>query len=123
MRSPNRIVMVVDDDRSVRDALARLLRSAGLRPRMFDSAETFLNGPALATAGCMVIDVEMPGMRGLELQQICIGRRPRLPIIMISAFADEDSESRAMVAGARAFFHKPFDADSFVGEVKAAMGM
>ena len=118
MASAGSIVMVVDDDKSVRDALARLLRSAGICCRVFDSAEQFLSLPDLTTAGCVVIDVQMPGMRGLELQQVCRARCPEVPLIVISAFNDEQAEKTALSDGARAFFHKPFDTAKFLTLVR-----
>ena len=113
--------MVVDDDRSVRDALARLLRSAGICCQAYESAEQFLAQPDLSAAGCVVIDVQMPGMRGLELQQVCRERWPLLPVIMISAFTEDKSESRALASGARAFFHKPFDTSAFLNLVRQVL--
>ena len=114
------IVAVVDDDKSVRDSLARLLRSAGMRAQVFESAEEFLNQSDLK-AGCVVIDAQMPGMRGLELQERCLTLQPRLPVIMISAFFDEEAEGRTLARGARAYFHKPFDTICFLNVIRDAL--
>jgi FixJ family two-component response regulator len=111
-------VVVVDDDSSIRMAMTRLLKSSGLNSLTFESAEAFLDSDQLNSAACLIIDVQMPGMRGLELQQICSKRHPDLPIIMISAFNDDGVEQRAADAGAKAFFHKPFDAAAVIGLVK-----
>jgi FixJ family two-component response regulator len=116
------LVVLVDDDRSVRVALARLFRSAGLNFVAFESAEEFLQSSSLDSAGCLIADVRMPRMQGLELQQICRGKRPSLPIIIISAFNDDDAETRAIEAGARAFLHKPFDPTALLNLVKKALG-
>jgi FixJ family two-component response regulator len=121
MQIPDAFVAVVDDDRSVRDSVSRLLRSAGLRPQPYESAEQFLGESDIEAVGCIVIDIQMPGMRGLELQQLCAEKRPLLPVIMMSAYTDENAESRALAMGARAFFHKPFDADLFLSVVKSAL--
>ena len=116
------LVVLVDDDRSVRVALARLFRSAGLNFVAFESAEEFLQSSSLNSAGCLIADVRMPRMQGLELQQICRRKRPSLPIIIISAFNDDDAETRAIEAGARAFLHKPFDPTGLLNLVKRALG-
>jgi len=115
-------VVLVDDDRSVRVALARLFRSANLNFVAFESAEEFLGSSSLNSAGCLIADVRMPRMQGLELQQICRIKRPSLPIIIISAFNDDDAESRAIEAGAKAFLHKPFDPTGLLNLVRKALG-
>ena len=117
-----RRVVLVDDDKSVRVALARLFRSAEMEMTAFESAEDFLVSGLLDSAACLIVDVRMPRMRGLELQQICNKKRAALPIIMISAFDDDDAENRALSAGALAFLRKPFDAASLLCLVREAMG-
>ena len=117
MEAHGPIVMVVDDDASVRSALARLFRTAGFAFQTFASAEEFLGGPGLASAACLVADVQMPGLRGLELQAICARKRPSLPIVMISAFEDAEAERQAIAAGAIAFLHKPFDGEALLAIV------
>ena len=112
------IVMVVDDDQSVRTSLSRLFRSSQIALRTFASGEAFLERAQLDSAACLIIDVHLLGMQGLELQQLCARRRPDLPIIMISAFNDDDAETRSLAAGARAFFHKPFQAAALLDAVK-----
>jgi two-component system response regulator FixJ len=114
-------VVVVDDDQSVRTSLARLFRSAHLPMVVFPSAEAFIGSGLLESAGCLVVDVRMPGMRGLELQALCLRCRPELPVIVISAFDDDDSESRSMQVGARAFFHKPFAPTDLLKAVRQAL--
>jgi two-component system response regulator FixJ len=123
MTIANHTVVLVDDDKSVRIALARLFRSADIQFVAFESAEAFLASGLLDSVGCLIADIRMPQMRGLELQEICAKRRPSLPIIMISAFSDDDAENRARTAGALAFLHKPFDATSLLGLVRKALGL
>jgi FixJ family two-component response regulator len=114
-------VVLVDDDKSVRISLARLFRSAGMDFIAFESAEEFLKSSSLNSAGCLIADVRMPRMQGLELQQICRTKRPALPIIIISAFNDDDAEDRAIEAGAKAFLHKPFDPTALLNLVRKAL--
>lgn len=104
-------IVVVDDDASVRGALGRLFRSAGYRYAAFGSAEQFLAGSGVAAAGCLIVDVHMPGMRGLELQARCARLRPSLPVIIITAFEDAEAERRALAGGAVAYLRKPFDGE------------
>ena len=116
-------VVLVDDDKSVRVALARLFRSADMEFAAFESAEDFLGSETLDSVACLIADVRMPRMRGLELQEICKRQRPALPIIIISAFGDDDAENRAKAAGAVAFLHKPFDATSLLCLVREALAL
>ena len=118
MQSEEASVVLVDDDKSVRVALARLFKSAGIGFVAFDSAEAFLEADALGSTGCLIADVRMRRMQGLELQHICHQKQPSLPIIIISAFNDDDAETRAIENGARAFLHKPFDPTALLKLVK-----
>jgi FixJ family two-component response regulator len=117
-----RTVAVVDDDDSVRCSLARLLKSAGFDVHLFPSADEFIRYAASARSGCVIIDVQMPKMGGLELQAFCAKHLPSTPIIMITAFHDLVAETSALEAGALAFFIKPFDAGALVETVKTALG-
>src|SRR5262245_18720088 len=103
------IVVMVDDDRRVLDSLAMLMGSAGYTPQSFTSGEQFLQSPALASAACVIADVRMPGLDGLELQRRIRLVRPELPVIVMSAHGDDAARSRALRDGAIAFFDKPFD--------------
>jgi two-component system response regulator FixJ len=118
MQSEDCTVVLVDDDKSVRVALARLFKSAGVRFVAFESAEEFLESSSLNSAGCLIADVRMRRMQGLELQHICRQKNPTLPVIIISAFNDDDAETRAIENGARAFLHKPFDPTALLKLVK-----
>src|SRR5262245_21703069 len=103
------IVVMVDDDRRVIDALAMLMESPGYVSQAFTSAEEFLQSPAIAAAACVIADVRMPGIDGLELQRRIRLTRPELPVIFISAHSDDAVRNRALRDGAAAFFDKPFD--------------
>lgn len=122
MGSEDSAVVLVDDDQSVRVSLARLFKSAGIQFAAFESAEAFLESSALNSAGCLIADVRMPRMQGLELQQVCRTKRPALPIIIISAFNDDDAENRALELGAKAFLHKPFNPSALLNLVRKVLG-
>jgi FixJ family two-component response regulator len=114
-------IYVVDDDASVREALRGLLRSAGLRAEVFGSATEFLASGRVSDAACLILDVRMPGMGGLELQEELIGSSRRVPIIFITAHGDEDARSRALERGAIDFLQKPFSDDALLDAIGAAL--
>jgi FixJ family two-component response regulator len=114
-------VCIVDDDESVREALESLLRSIGLRPVAFESAEDFLQSPYPGTAGCLILDLMMPGMDGRELHQQLLGRGYGIPIIFLTAHSNDEDRGRAMEAGAVAFLPKPVDGDVLLGAVASAL--
>ena len=116
-------VLVVDDDRSVRRALRRLLKSAGRTVQTFDSAEDLLRDSSglLENAGCLVLDVRMPGLTGLDLQRQLGDAESSLPIIFITAHEDEDARLQAIQAGAAAFLLKPFDGEQLLRAIDAAI--
>jgi FixJ family two-component response regulator len=116
------IVAAVDDDFRVRESIASLVESAGYTPVVFSSAEEFLQSGALAAAGCMITDVRMPGMDGLELQRRVRLERPELAVIVISAHYDEATRQRALDQGAAGFLNKPFDAVELLGKIERALG-
>lgn len=103
------IISVVDDDASVRTATARLLRALGFSAHAFASAQDFLSSPRLLKTSCLIADVEMPGMSGLELQEYLVTNGYNTPMIFITAFPEERIRERAMEAGAVDFLSKPFD--------------
>ena len=103
------VVFVVDDDESVRKALIRLMKSAGLRTRAFTSAEDFLNQESQNVSGCLILDLRMPSMSGLELQEKLAKSGSTMPIIFISAHQDATAREQAMKAGAEDFLQKPFE--------------
>jgi FixJ family two-component response regulator len=105
----SRVVSVVDDDESVCKALRRLLRSFGLDAEMFATAEEFLARVSGESPACLILDVRMPGMSGLELQQHLNTAGRRIPIVFITAHEDQQARRAALAAGAVDFLIKPFD--------------
>jgi FixJ family two-component response regulator len=114
-------IAVIDDDESVRDALESLLKSAGFKAEAFASATEFLNFGHLPGLACMILDVRMPGMSGIELQDRLIASRDGVPIIFISAHADEEARARALASGAIAFLVKPFSDEALLEAIEAAI--
>ncbi|HEX6051644.1 MAG TPA: response regulator transcription factor, partial [Gemmatimonadaceae bacterium] len=103
------IVFIVDDDVSVRESLELLVHSAGWQPETFASATAFLARPRVAVPSCLVLDVSLPDLNGLELQQRLADDRLDMPIIFITGYGDVPMTVRAMKAGAVEFLTKPFD--------------
>jgi FixJ family two-component response regulator len=116
------MISIIDDDASVRAAIDRLVRSLGYAARSFASADEFLRSPCANDASCVIADVQMPGMSGIELQNVLIARGRRLPIIFITAFPDEGIRARALEAGAMCFLAKPFDGPTLIRYLEAAVG-
>ena len=114
-------VVGVDDDFRVRESMQSLVESAGYTALMFSSAEEFLQSGALAGTICLVTDVRMPGMDGIELQRRVRLERPQLPVIFISAHYDDETRQRALDRGAVAFLYKPFDAAELLGTIETAL--
>jgi FixJ family two-component response regulator len=117
----NPVVAAVDDDFRVRESIESLLSSAGFTPWIFASAEEFLQSGTLASAKCLITDVRMPGIDGLELQRRVRLDRPALPVIFVSAHYDDETKYRAMSQGAAAFLYKPFDAAELLGAIELAL--
>jgi FixJ family two-component response regulator len=116
------IVAAVDDDFRVRESIASLVESAGYTPLVYSSAEEFLQSGTLASTGCMITDVRMPGIDGLELQRRVRLERPELAVILISAHHDDEIRQRALKQGAAGFLYKPFDAVELLGKIERALG-
>ena len=108
LTQPTPIVFVVDDDVSVRESLELLIENAGWRPETFVSAQEFLARPRTLTPSCLVLDVSLPGLNGLELQKLIAGDRDEMPIIFITGHGDVPMTVQAMKAGAAEFLTKPF---------------
>ena len=106
------LVAIVDDDEDVRIAMESLVRSLRLTARTFASAEAFLASDIVGKTACLISDVKMPGMRGLDLQDALLAQGRQLPIIFVTAYPDERSRSRAQAQGAAEMLIKPFDAQS-----------
>jgi two-component system response regulator FixJ len=115
-------VYVVDDDRAVRDALAQLLRGAGLKARTFSSPLDFLADYRPRGADCLVLEVRLPKMSGLELQERLIARGARIPVIFISGHGDIRTAVEAVRNGALDFLVKPFDEEALLQRVREAFG-
>jgi FixJ family two-component response regulator len=115
------VISIVDDDKSVRAATDRLMRSLGFVAYTFASAEEFLHSPQLQESSCVITDIRMPGMGGMELQKFLIDKDHHLPIIFITAFPDEVIEARALEAGAVAFLIKPFDGKNLIKSLSTAL--
>jgi FixJ family two-component response regulator len=115
-------ISIIDDDASVRTAVSRLIRSLGYTANAFPSAEAFLNSPQINTTSCLIADVQMPRMSGLELQELLSGRGRQLPIIFITAFPEDGIRARALYAGAIGFLAKPIDGTALVEQIQTALG-
>jgi FixJ family two-component response regulator len=115
------VISIIDDDASVRTATARLLRSMGFSVYAFASAQEFLSSPRLPETSCVIADVQMPGMSGVELQEYLIAHDHGLPVIFITAFPHERVRERAMKGGAVCFLSKPFDEPQLLECVQRAL--
>jgi FixJ family two-component response regulator len=115
------LISIVDDDELVRDATAALVRSLGYEARTYSSAEAFLGSPGVDASDCLIVDVQMPGMSGLELQQALLRRPKPTPILFITAFPDADVRERVLAAGALNMLGKPCDHKVLVASIKAAL--
>jgi FixJ family two-component response regulator len=115
------IVFVVDDDISVRESLQLLLQSEGWHPETFASAQEFLDRPRSLVPSCLVLDVSLPGLNGLELQKRVAVERPDMPIIFITGYGDVPTTVRAMKAGAVEFLTKPFSDDLLLNAIRQAL--
>jgi FixJ family two-component response regulator len=118
---PEAIVFVVDDDVSVRESLELLIRSAGLQPHVFESAEQFLARSKVLVPSCLVLDMSLPDVNGLDLQQRIAADRMDMPIIFITGYADVPITVQAMKAGAVEFLTKPFDDEVLLKAIRSAI--
>lgn len=114
-------VAIIDDDESLRLALVGLVRSMGIDARGFASAEEFLGSGQADSFGCIVTDIHMPGMSGIELKQELGARQSVVPVIMITARGEPGLEEKARASGAACFLKKPFDAGVLVGCIERAL--
>jgi FixJ family two-component response regulator len=115
------LISVVDDDDSVRRTTKLLIESFGYRAAVFESAETFLKPSQLNDTRCLVVDVQMPGMDGLQLQRHLTAEGWSVPIIFISAYGNIESRRQAMLAGAVAFLDKPFSDEELLESLRSAV--
>jgi FixJ family two-component response regulator len=117
------LVAIVDDDDSLRDSAGMLVNSFGFRAETFASAKDVLKWPRLGEASCLILDVFMPEMSGLELQRQLMRTHPRIPIVFITAHASEDEERQAMSAGAVAMLRKPVADGLLLSALRRALNL
>ena len=115
------LVSIVDDDKAVRDALGNLLESVGLQVEAFASAEEFVNLSSVSHRSCLILDVQLPRMSGLELQQRLSNKSDSVPIIFITAHANEELRNRALQEGAVSFLYKPFSSEDLLSAVHSTL--
>src|SRR6266852_1508136 len=115
------LIAIVDDDDSLRNSLDDLLRSVGFRAHGFSSAEAFLRSQHVHETACLILDVRLPGMNGLALQRQIVAANWRIPIIFVTAYADDDARARALAAGAVAFLYKPCREEDLLNAIDAAL--
>jgi len=121
VKAAGAIVFVVEDDASVREALSSLIRSAGLQVEVFSSAREFLRGKMPGTPACLVLDVRLPGLSGMDLQQELTSANNRIPIIFITGHGDIPMSVRAMKAGAAEFLTKPYRDEDLLEAIRQAI--
>jgi len=121
MIPPDAIVFIVDDDELVRDSLEQLIKSTGLKAETFSSAQAFLDVDLPDLASCLILDIRMPGLSGLELQNMLIKRGTLIPIIFITGHGTVPMSVRAMKAGAMDFLQKPFEDQELLDLVNQAL--
>ena len=115
------LISVVDDDYSVRESLQCLIRSFGLAVEAFASAEEFLKSDHLPDTRCLILDVRMPGMNGIELQRRLVASHREIPVIFITAHGDETARSQALRDGAVGYLLKPFTEEALLNAMRAAL--
>ena len=115
------LISVVDDDESVRRSTRLLIESLGFRVATFESAEAFLTSEKRPDTSCLILDVQMPGINGLQLQTRLAHNGDSIPIIFITAYDDNQSRRQAMQAGAVAFLDKPFTDDQLLQAIRSAL--
>jgi FixJ family two-component response regulator len=115
------LIAIVDDDDALRNSLDNLIRSVGFRAEGFASAEAFLQSPHAHETACMILDVRMTGMNGLEFQRQLGAANWHIPIIFVTAYADDDVRARALAAGAVAFLSKPCREEDLLTAIEASL--
>ncbi len=119
--SETALISIVDDDESMREAIQSLLRSVGFRAKTFASGEQFLQSDQIENTACLILDVRMPGMSGLDLQRRLMATECRIPIVFVTAHGEEEARSRALQEGAVDFLLKPFSEEALLNAIQAAL--
>ncbi|MGK9235341.1 response regulator [Inquilinus limosus] len=119
---PDPVICVVDDDEEVRQSIAALFRSAGIATEKFDAAEALLAWPELGSMSCLITDLHMPGMDGLELQRELRRLGCDVPVILMTAYPTPEARERAQALGVSSFVAKPTDPDALLEKVEALLG-
>ena len=115
------LIAVVDDDQSVREALENLISSVGFEVKLFASSEDFLDSDVRLQTDCAILDVRLPGISGLELQQRLVAHGKSIPVIIITAQGDDQTQDEAVAAGAIAFLKKPFKEEVLLTALESAL--
>ena len=115
------VISIIDDDESMRCAIKSLVTSLGLDAHTFASAEAFLQSPHLEHTSCVITDLQMPGLDGVELQKSLLAQGRRIPIIFVTAFPEERLRARAIAAGALGFLGKPFESETLIKLIDKAI--
>jgi FixJ family two-component response regulator len=115
------MISIIDDDLLVRESIADLISSLGHEALIFGSAQQFLASGCLKDTACIITDLHMPGLNGLDLQSRLLAEGHRIPIIFITAYPKEAARSRALTAGAVAFLSKPFEENALISSVETAV--
>ncbi len=115
------VISIVDDDESVREATKSLVRSLGYKAATFGSAEEFLGSTEMMATACLITDVQMPGLSGVELQDRLIADGHQMPTIFVSAFPDERVQRRVLGSGAIGYLHKPYEEDRLIECIDTAL--
>ena len=117
----SQLIAIVDDDASFRDATTRFIRSLGYAVKAYASADEFLRSDCIKDAACLITDVQMPGMSGLELQGALLAKGSRLPVIFVAADPGSKACGQALAAGALAFLTKPFREEKLIAVLDQAL--
>jgi FixJ family two-component response regulator len=115
------IISIIDDDEFVRSAVRSLVRSLGLGAHTFASAQEFLDSPDVKDTSCVITDLQMPGLSGIELQRLLLAQERRMPIIFVTAFPEDRIRAQAMALGALGFLSKPFECQALVKLIDKAL--
>lgn len=115
------LISIVDDDEAFREAMTGLMKSLGFEVEAFSSAEAFLASPRLAGTSCLIADVHMPAMTGIELHRQLVASGHTIPVILITAYPDDNVRARALAAGVICYLSKTFDDNALLGFVRSAL--